>query len=107
MPLAATKFVPFHQALIEDDDIQAVTDVLRSRWLTTGARAKQFESEFAKYVGATNAVALGSCTAALHLALAAVGLKAGDEVIIPTMTFSSTGEVVCYFDARPVLVDCE
>jgi perosamine synthetase len=102
-----TKFLPFHLAFIEEEEIQAVVDVLRSGWLTTGPRTKKFEASFAQYVGATNAVALSSCTAALHLALAAIGLQEGDEVILPTMTFSSTGEVVCYFKARPVLVDCE
>jgi len=81
--------------------------VLRSGWLTTGAGAKRFESEFARYVGTANAVAVSSCTAALHLALAAIRLKEGDEVILPTMTFSSTGQVVLYFKGRPILVDCE
>jgi dTDP-4-amino-4,6-dideoxygalactose transaminase len=107
MSLTATTFLPFHVASIEDDDIQAVVDVLRSGWLTTGPRVRKFEAAFAEYVGATNAVALSSCTAALHLALAAIGLRERDEVILPTMTFSSTGEVVAYFGARPVLVDCE
>ena len=107
MALTAAKFLPFHQALIEDDDIEAVVSVLKSGWLTTGNRAREFEKAFAQYVGASNAVALSSCTAALHLALAAIGLKEGDEVILPTMTFSSTSEVVLYFKARPVLVDCE
>jgi len=105
--VSATKFLPFHQALIEEGDIAAVVDVLKSGWLTTGTRTKDFEKAFAAYVGASHAVALSSCTAALHLALAAIGLKEGDEVILPTMTFSSTGEVVLYFKAKPVLVDCE
>jgi perosamine synthetase len=104
---AATSFLPFHVASIAEDEIQAVTEVLRSGWLTTGPRTRKFEASFAQYVGATHAVSLSSCTAALHLALAAIGLQAEDEVIIPTMTFSSTGQVVCYFNARPVLVDCE
>lgn len=103
----ATKYLPFHSALIDEEDIQAVVEVLRSGWLTTGPRVKQFEAAFASYVGAMHAVAVSSCTAALHLALAAIGLEEGDEVILPTMTFASTGEVVCYFKARPVLVDCE
>jgi dTDP-4-amino-4,6-dideoxygalactose transaminase len=103
----ATKFLPFHQSLIEDDDIEAVVSVLKSGWLTTGPRTRQFEKAFAHYVGASNAVALSSCTAALHLALAAIGLKEGDEVILPTMTFSASSEVVLYFKARPVLVDCQ
>lgn len=107
MTVATPQFVPFSRALIEEDEITAVVDVLRSGWLTTGARVREFESAFARYTGATHAVAVSSCTAALHLALAAIGIRAGDEVIIPTMTFASAGEVVCYFNARPVLVDCE
>lgn len=85
--------------------MDAVLDVLRSGWLTTGPRVKQFEAAFAQHTGASHAVALSSCTAALHLALAAIGLEAGDEVILPTMTFASSGEVVLYFGARPILID--
>jgi len=107
MPVTQTSFLPFHRALIEDDDVESVVQVLRSGWLTTGAQAKRFESEFARFVGASNAIAVSSCTAALHLALAAIRLREDDEVILPTMTFSSTGQVVLYCNARPVLVDCE
>jgi perosamine synthetase len=107
MPLTASNLLPFHKAYIEQDDIEAVTSVLRSGWLTTGTRTREFEAAFSNHVGASHAVALSSCTAALHLALLAVGVSEGDEVIVPTMTFSSTGEVVLYPKARPVLVDCE
>ena len=107
MPVTQTSFLPFHRAMIEEDDIESVVQVLRSGWLTTGAQAKRFESEFARFVGASNAIAVSSCTAALHLALAAIRLREDDEVILPTMTFSSTGQVVLYCKARPVLVDCE
>lgn len=106
MAVAATAFLPFHRASIEEEEIQGVIDVLQSGWLTTGPKVREFENSFARYIGATHAVAFGSCTAALHLALAVINLKEGDEVIIPTMTFASTGEVVLYFKARPVLVDC-
>jgi len=106
MQTAATRYLPFHKPLIDESDIAAVTEVMRSGWLTTGARAREFEAAFARYVGATHALALNSCTAALHLALAAVGVMEGDEVVLPTMTFAATGEVVHYFKARPVLVDC-
>lgn len=106
MSVTETAFLPFHRPLIEEDDIESVVHALRGGWITTGAGTKRFEAAFARYVGASNAVALSSCTAALHLALAAIGLKEGDEVILPTMTFSSTSEVVLYFKARPVLVDC-
>lgn len=107
MSVTQTSFLPFHRAMIEDDDIESVVQVLRSGWLTTGSQAKRFESEFALFVGASNAIAVSSCTAALHLALAAIRLQQEDEVILPTMTFSSTGQVVLYCKARPVLVDCE
>src|SRR5215475_7109695 len=100
MPLTgattAVQPIPFHRALIDEDDIEAVVNVLRSGWLTTGAHAREFEKSFAKYVSAPHAVALSSCTAALHLSLAAIGLQEGDEVILPTMTFSSTSQVVLY-----------
>jgi len=106
MSQTATTFLPFHRALIEREEIEAVVGVLQSGWLTTGARAKDFEAAFAKSVGAAHAVAVNSCTSALHLTLAAIGIDEGAEVILPTMTFASTGEVVLYFKARPVLVDC-
>lgn len=105
-PAVGTKFVPFHRALIEDADINAVLEVLQSGWLTTGPRVKEFEASFARYTGARNAVAVSSCTAAMHLAFSAIGLQQGDEVILPTMTFASSGEVILYSGARPVLVDC-
>lgn len=101
-----TQFLPFHLPDIGEEEIDAVVSVLRSGWLTTGARAKQFEQDFAAMVGARYAIAVNSCTAALHLALEAIGIEEGDEVILPTMTFTATAEVVTYFKARPVLVDC-
>lgn len=106
MSLTATKFLPFHRALIEEEEIRAVLEALQSGWLTTGPRVHEFEAAFARYTGATHALALNSGTAALHLALAAIGISEGDEVIIPTMTFAATGEVVLHCKARPVLVDC-
>ncbi len=106
MPSTAEVFLPFHRALIEEEEKRAVLEVLDSGWLTTGPRVRQFESEFARFVEAAHAIAVNSCTAALHLALAALKVGQGDEVIVPTMTFAATGEVVLYMDARPVLVDC-
>lgn len=97
--------IPFHRADIGDAEVQAVCDVLRSGWLTMGPKTLEFESEFAKYVGSPFAVSVSSCTAALHLSLEAIGLKPGDEVILPTTTFTSTAEVVTYLGARPVLAD--
>lgn len=98
--------MPFHQPSIGEDEIGAVVDTLRSGWLTTGPKVERFQREFAAAVQARHAVALNSATAALHLALEAVGVGAGDEVIIPTYTFTATGEVVTYLGARPVLSDC-
>src|SRR2546427_6803862 len=99
--------VPFFRPEIDDGDIAAVVDVLRSGWITTGPRVQEFEAAFARYLGAAHAVAVNSCTAALHLALAALGLKRGQGVVVPTLTFAATAEVVTYFDARPVFVDVE
>lgn len=100
-------WLPFHRPCIEDDEIAEVVETLRSGWLTTGPRTKRFEQEFAAYVRAPHAVAVNSATAAMHLALDAIGLRPGDEVIVPAYTFTATAEVVLYFDARPVIVDVE
>ena len=100
------KFLPYHLPSIGEEEIEAVVETLRSGWLTTGAKVRQFEEDFKVKVGARHAVALNSCTAALHLALEAIGVKPGDEVIVPTMTFAATGEVVTYLGAKPVLIDC-
>ncbi len=102
----ATKFLPFHVPLIGEEEIQAVAEVLQSGWITTGPKVKEFEKEFAKFTGASHVLAVNSGTAALHLALDAVGLEDEDEVLIPTMTFAATAEAVLYFRAKPVLVDC-
>jgi perosamine synthetase len=103
---ARQEFLPFHVPAIGDEEIAAVVDVLKSGWLTTGSKVKEFERQFCRFVGAGHGVAVNSATAALHLALAAVGIKEGDEVIVPTMTFAATAEVVLYLKAKPVLVDC-
>lgn len=104
---AATQPVPFHRASIGEEEIAAVTEVLRSGWLTTGPRVKALEAAFAEFVGAPHAVAVNSATAALHLALEAAGVGPGDDVIVPTMTFAASAEVVTYLGARPVLADCD
>ena len=98
--------IPFHKPNIGDEEINEVVDTLRSGWLTTGPKARNFEAEFSKYIGQSYSVAVNSCTAALHLALEAIGLKAGQTVVVPTMTFAATAEVVRYFNAIPLLVDC-
>jgi perosamine synthetase len=102
-----SQHVPFHVPVIEEDEIRSVVETLRSGWLTTGHKVKRFEAEFTKYIGCSHTVAVNSGTAALHLALDAVGTQEGAEVIVPTMTFTATAEVVLYCKAKPVLVDCE
>lgn len=102
----ANAFLPFHVPQIDEAEINSVVETLKSGWLTTGVKVKRFENDFAQYVGCNYAIAVNSCTAALHLALEAVGIDEGDEVIVPTMTFAATAEVVLYLKAKPVLVDC-
>src|ERR1700691_4297341 len=99
--------IPFHAASVGDDEAQAAADVVRSGWLTMGPKTIEFEQNFASYVGAKHAIGVNSCTAALHLALDAIGLQQGDEVLVPTTTFTATAEVVVYFKAIPVLVDVD
>lgn len=99
--------VPFFRPNISEREISEVVTCLRSGWLTTGPVTRDFEQSFARYVGTKHAIALNSCTAALHLALEAVGTRRGDFVLVPTMTFAATAEVVRYFDAVPVFVDCD
>src|SRR5947199_9502611 len=100
-------FVPVALPHITQAEIDEVVDTLRSGWLTTGPRTKRFEREFAGRVGAPYALAVNSATAAMHLALDAIGLQPGDEVIVPVYTFTATAEVVVYFRARPVFVDVD
>jgi len=100
--------VPFARPVIGEEEIAEVMAVLKSGWLTTGPRCKQFEEDFRAFIGSgVDAISVNSCTAGLHLALEAIGLTADDEVIVPTHTFTATAEVVRYFGATPVLVDVE
>lgn len=101
------QFLPFALPLIGEEEVQGVLECLRSGWLTTGPKTKQFEQEFASYVGAKHALAVNSCTAALHLALEALGVGPGDEVITSPMTFTATAAVVEHLGAHPVFVDVE
>ncbi len=100
------EFIPFHQPEIGEAEVRSVVDTLKSGWLTTGTKVKTFENDFARYLGCSYGVAVNSATAALHLGLDAIGVKEGDEVIVPAMTFAATAEVVFYLKAKPVLVDC-
>jgi perosamine synthetase len=97
--------VPFYRPDIGDEEIAAVVETLRSGWLTIGPRTQEFERAFAQAIGAPHAVAVNSCTAALHLALDALDLKPGDEVITSTLTFTATGATIVHAGGRPQLVD--
>jgi UDP-4-amino-4,6-dideoxy-N-acetyl-beta-L-altrosamine transaminase len=99
--------LPFAQPSIGEEEIAAVVEVLRSGWLTTGPNTMEFESQFKSYVGARHAVAVNSCTGALHISLAALDIGPGDEVITTPFTFAATGNVILYQGGRPVLVDIE
>jgi len=105
-PMTGCGFLPFHSPDAGDEEIAQVTEAIKFGWLTTGPKVKEFERGVAAYVGAKYAVALNSATAAMHLALEAMRVGEGDEVIVPTMTFASTAEVVFYRRAKPVLADC-
>lgn len=101
-------FIPFALPDIGSAEIDAVVEAMRSGWLTTGPRTHEFEQEFADFLGGgLHAVAVNSATAGLHLALEALGIGPGDEVIVPTWTFTATAEVVRYLGADPVFVDVE
>jgi dTDP-4-amino-4,6-dideoxygalactose transaminase len=102
------KFLPFALPDIGEDEINEVVDALRSGWVTTGPKTKQFEADFAAFIGdGVEAIAVNSATAGLHLALEAVGIGPGDEVIVPSYTFTATAEVVRYLGAHPVCVDVD
>ena len=99
--------IPFCVPFTDQSEIDQVNESIRSGWLTTGPKTKEFEQRIGRYVKAEHAVALNSCTSALHLALAAVGVKRGDEVITTPYTFAATGETILYQGARPVLADIQ
>lgn len=105
---AAQPFLPFALPDIGDEEIAAVVQCLRSGWVTTGPATRQFEHEFKAYLGAgVDTISVNSATAGLHLALEALGIGPGDEVIVPTLTFTATAEVVRYLGATPVFVDVD
>lgn len=100
-------YIPYGRQLVDDDDIAAVVETLRSDWLTQGPRVREFEEAFAVYVGSRYAVAVSSGTAALHLACLAAGLGPGDEVITSPITFVATANCALYVGARPAFVDID
>ena len=108
MSMLKSNFLPFAVPDINEEDISHVVSTLRSGWITTGAKTQEFELKFANYLGGgVEAIAVNSATSGLHLALEACGVDFGDEVIIPTLTFTSTAEVIRYLGAHPVFIDCD
>jgi len=101
------KFLVFGAPLIEEAEIDEVVASMRSGWLGTGPKVARFESEFARYLGVDQAVAVNSCTAALHLSILAAGVKPGDEVITTALTFCATVNAIIHAGATPVLVDVD
>ena len=99
--------IPFHKPHITNKELDAVSKTIQSGWLTMGPKTIEFENAFRAYIESKFAISVNSATAALHLALNAVGIGIGDEVIIPTNTFIATAEAVVYSGARPVLCDIE
>ncbi|MBI4068419.1 DegT/DnrJ/EryC1/StrS family aminotransferase, partial [Candidatus Kaiserbacteria bacterium] len=100
-------FLAFGSPLIGEAEIEEVVKTLKSGWVSTGPKTHQFEEDFKKYVGAKYAVAVNSCTAAMHLALLTIGVGQGDEVIVPAMTFASTANVIVHCGAKPIFADCD
>jgi len=100
-------FLVFGSPAIEQAEIDEVVDTLRSGWIGTGPRVARFEQAFAAYKGAGDAVALSSCTAALHVAMLVCGIGPGDEVVTTPMTFAATANAIVHAGARPVFVDCD
>ncbi|MCL1889457.1 MAG: aminotransferase class I/II-fold pyridoxal phosphate-dependent enzyme, partial [Desulfovibrionaceae bacterium] len=101
------QFLPFSQPLISEEDIAAVTSVLRSKWITTGGECLELEKEFASLMGAPGAVAVASATGGMHIALKALGIGPGDEVITPSMTWVSTPNLITLAGAQPVWAEVD
>lgn len=99
--------IPYSKQTIDEDDVAAVINVLKSDWLTTGPMVTRFETEIAHFTGASFGVAVSSGTAALHAAMFAIDIKAGDEVIVPSLTFAATANAVVYQGGTPVFADIE
>ena len=102
-----SRILPYSHQTIDENDLTAVADALRSTWLTTGPKVRQFEQAFAKRVGAREAVAVSSGTAALHAAMQAVGIGPGDEVIVPALTFVASANCIVYQAGTPVFADVD
>ncbi len=107
MTVQAVRQIPYALPYIGDEEIAQVVESLKSGWVTTGPKVAEFEQRFAQYVGATHAMALNSCTAALHLALVGAGIGKGDEVITTPLTFCATVNTILHVGAKPVLADVD
>lgn len=107
--MTVNNFLPFALPEIGEEEINEVASALRSGWVTTGPKTKQFEADFTTFLGDSSleSIAVNSATSGLHLALEAVGVGPGDEVIVPTYTFTATAEIVRYLGATPIMVDVE
>lgn len=100
-------YLVFGSPVIEQEEIDEVVNTLKSGWIGTGPKVAQFEEEFKEYVGAKYAIAVASCTAGLHLSVVALGIKEGDEVIVPALTFAATANAVIHSGAKPVFADVD
>lgn len=105
--MAQNNFIPLCRPWIDEAEIEAVSEVLASKWISTGPKTGEFEQRFAEYIGVKHALAVSSCTAALHLSLIAAGVGEGDEVITTPYTFTATAEAIGYTGAKPVFVDID
>lgn len=101
------RYCQLHEPWLDESEEQEIIDTLRSGWLTTGKKTHQFESDFSEYIGCKSAIGLNSCTAGLHLALAAGGVGFGDEVITTAVTFAATANVIVHQGATPIFIDVE
>ena len=99
--------LPYARHCLDEEDIQATVDVLRSDWLTTGPEVAEFEEAFAGFVGAREAVTVSSGTAALHAAMYALDVRPGDEVVVPALTFAATANCVVFQGGTPVFADVD
>ncbi len=100
-------YIPYHKPFITEDEINEVVDTVKSGWWTMGPKVIRLEKEFNSYIGSKFSISSSSWTAAAHLALEAIGIKRNDEIIVPSITFTATAEIACYFGAKPVIVDVQ
>ena len=105
--MAQNRLIPFSRPWIDEVEIEAVSEVIASKWISTGPKTSEFERRFAEYIGVKHALAVNSGTAALHLSLVAAGIGEGDEVITTPYTFTATAEAIGYTQAKPVFIDID